>query len=78
MFSENRAVYEIIWENTESTIAFPQQQKLPEIATVLGSVFAAYLLTLRQIFLERSNQEAGDWECTIDRRHWHKVLLVKL
>jgi len=51
-FRENRAVYEIIWENTESTTAFPQQQKLPESATVLLSAFAAYLLTLRQMFLE--------------------------
>jgi len=47
MFSENRAVYEIIWENTESTLAFPQQQKLREGATVLRYAFAAYLLTLR-------------------------------
>jgi len=44
---------------------------------VLRSTFAAYLLTIRQMILEWPNQEAGDWECTIDRRHWHKTLLVK-
>jgi hypothetical protein len=47
MLSENRAVYEIIWENTESTVAFPQQQKLREGAIMLRYVLTAYLLTLR-------------------------------
>ena len=47
MFSENRIVYEVTWENTEPTVAFPLQQWLREGTRMLRYAFAAYLVTLR-------------------------------
>jgi len=47
MFSENRRVYEIIWENTEPIVAFQLQQWLRKGARMLRYASATYLVTLR-------------------------------
>jgi hypothetical protein len=43
-FFETRTVYAIMWENTESTVASPLQQRLHERASMFRSTYIANLV----------------------------------
>jgi len=56
-FSENHAVSEIMWKNTECIVAFPMQQWLRERVTMLRCTYFAYFVKKNSIpFMERFSQ----------------------